>query len=128
MYDDIKSLNKSLELIFGWRILLLSINAGFIILSCSNTIILKVSLNLEQLVIDTSSVINGILSIVAPIWIMQVCDSTENECQNLIDTLLKLAKQFPQNSNEKKELQDFSNDVVNRKIKFTAARFFNERP
>lgn len=56
---------------------------------------------------------------------MQVCDSTENECQNLIDTLLKLAKKFPQNSNEKKELQDFSNDVVNRKIKFTAARFFN---
>lgn len=65
MYDDIKSLNKSLELIFGWRILLLSINAGFIILGCSNTIILKVSLNLEQLVIDTSSVINGILSIVS---------------------------------------------------------------
>lgn len=64
LYDNIKSLNKSFELIFGWRILLLSINAGIMILGSLNALIFKVSLNLEQLIIDAASIIIGILSVV----------------------------------------------------------------
>lgn len=62
---------------------------------------------------------------VVPIWIMQACDSTEIEYECLVDTSLKLSKQFSLNSNEKKELLDFGTDMLNRKIQFTAARFFN---
>lgn len=56
---------------------------------------------------------------------MQECDATANEGQTIATTALKYEKNFPLNSEERRELMRLAGCVMHRKIAFTAAGFFD---
>nr|WJJ63349.1 gustatory receptor 9 [Pachyrhinus yasumatsui] len=57
--------------------------------------------------------------------LMFCCDVTMRAAENLLVTCYNLQEKYHSSSMEFKELDNFANKLINRKIKFTAANYFD---
>ncbi|XP_049821181.1 putative gustatory receptor 28b [Aethina tumida] len=123
IYEDIRTLNKIFEDLFGWRMLLMIVGAGLIMLNTFN-FLLQLLLTSENVLIIATTLLIGLFGVSSSVWVMQECDATANEGQTIATTALKYEKNFPLNSEERRELMRLAGCVMHRKIAFTAAGFF----
>ncbi|KAJ8918007.1 hypothetical protein NQ315_011460 [Exocentrus adspersus] len=66
----------------------------------------------------------GIVSMIGPILVMFSCDWAIKEAEKLVPTCYKCQAYFPTFSEEKQELLNLANQIINNKPAFTAAGFF----
>ncbi|XP_049820550.1 uncharacterized protein LOC126264902 [Aethina tumida] len=123
IYEDIKTLNKIFDDLFGWRMLLMIVGGGLMMLNTFN-FLLQLLLKSHNFIIIATTILIGLFGVSSPVWVMQECNEAAKEGENIAITAFKHEKSFPLNSEERRELLNLAHYVVQRKIRFTAAGFF----